>query len=96
MRSIYQEAPGLGDIEVLGLAFETDRILITADKDFGDMIFREGRQHRGIILLRLAEERPSNKIDVLRRLFQQHANQLSGNFVVATESTVRIIEPKGS
>ena len=36
MSSIYQESPGLGDIEALRLAFDTDRVLITADKDFGE------------------------------------------------------------
>ena len=96
MLSIYQESPGLGDIEVLRLAFDTSRVLITADKDFGEMIFREGRPHKGIILLRLGDERPSNKIDVLRRLIQQYSGQLPGNFVVATDSTVRIIELKSS
>lgn len=90
MLSIYQESPGLGDIEVLRLAFDTGRVLITADKDFGEMIFREGRPHKGIILLRLGDERPSNKIDVI----QQYSGQLPGNFVVATDSTVRIIEIK--
>ena len=78
------------------MAFDTDRVLITADKDFGELIFREGRPHKGIILLRLGDERPSNKIDVLRRLLQQYSSQLPGNFVVATDSTVRIIELKNS
>ena len=90
MRSIYQESPGLDDREVLSLAVEDDRILITADKDFGEMVFRESRLHKGIILLGLADERSSNKLEVLNRLFQQHAEQLPDNFAVATESTVRI------
>ncbi len=72
------------------IATATDRILITNDKDFGEMVFRERRPHKGIILLRLEDERISNKIAVLGRLFEQHADELGGNFVVVTETTVRI------
>ena len=90
MRSIYQGLPGLDDSDVLSLAVEDDRILITADKDFGEMVFRERRLHKGIILLRLADERFSNKLEVLNRLFQQHSDHLPDNFAVVTESTVRI------
>ena len=73
------------------IATATDRILITNDKDFGEMIFREGKPHKGVILLRLDDESASNKIRVLGLLFAQHFDQLAGNFVVATESTVRIV-----
>ena len=90
MRSIYQGSPRLDDSDVLSLAVEDDRILVTADKDFGEMVFRERRLHRGIILPRLADERSSNKLEVLNRLFQQHSDHLPDNFVVVTESTVRI------
>jgi predicted nuclease of predicted toxin-antitoxin system len=75
----------------LRIASTTDRILITNDKDFGEMIFREGKPHKGVILLRLDDESTSNKIRVLGLLFAQHFDQLAGNFVVATESTVRIV-----
>ena len=90
MRSIYQGSPRLDDSDVLSLAVEDDRILVTADKDFGEMVFRERRLHRGIILPRLADERSSKKLEVLNRLFQQHSDHLPDNFVVVTESTVRI------
>ena len=96
MRSIYQESPGLDDSEVLRLAVEDDRILITADKDFGGMVFRERKLHKGIILLRLADERSSNKLEVLNRLIQQHSDQLPNKFGVVTESTVRINETRPS
>ena len=80
----------MSDDTVLQIATTDDRILITNDKDFGEMIFREGRPHRGVILLRLEDERPHNKIAVLRRLIEQRGDPLSANFVVATETTVRV------
>jgi len=90
VRSIYQGLPGLDDSDVLSLAVEDDLILIIADKDSGEMVFWERRLHKGIILLRLADEQSSNKLEVLNRLFEQHSDHLPDNFVVVTESTVRI------
>jgi hypothetical protein len=53
-------------------------------------VYREQRPHKGIILLRLHDERASSKIDTLRRLLAQHADQLADDFVVATETRVRL------
>jgi predicted nuclease of predicted toxin-antitoxin system len=85
----------LDDDEILQKAVADNRILITNDKDFGEMIFREGKAHRGVILLRLEDERVANKMGVLERLLEQYADQLAGNFVVATKSTVRIVHLRG-
>ena len=92
--SIYEESRGLEDDEVLERATAENRILVTNDKDFGEMIFREGKTHRGVILLRLEDERAPNKIRVLERLLKHHSDQLEGNFVVATETKVRIVHLK--
>ena len=93
--SVYEEARGLEDEGVLQKAVADNRILITNDKDFGEMIFREGKAHRGVILLRLEDERAPNKIRVLRRLLEQYADHLADNFVVATKIGVRIARVKG-
>jgi predicted nuclease of predicted toxin-antitoxin system len=87
--SIYESTRGIDDDEVIRRAFEEDRILITNDKDFGEKIYRDGLPHRGVILLRLADERTAAKIAVLHRLLSNHAGQIPGRFVVVTETKVR-------
>ncbi len=87
--SVYDTARGIDDDEVIRRAFAEDRILVTNDKDFGEKIYRERLPHRGIILLRLADERSAVKIDVLERLLSGHANRIPGHFVVVTETKVR-------
>jgi predicted nuclease of predicted toxin-antitoxin system len=87
--SIYEEARGADDDSVIGIAFEENRILITNDKDFGAKVFRENRPHRGVVLLRLDDERTNNKVTVLERLLGTRAEQLPGRFVVVTERHVR-------
>jgi len=75
----------------LGLAFSQSRVLVTNDKDFGEMIFREGKAHKGAVLLRLNDERAANKIAVLSQVLNHHADDLADNFVVATEVGIRIV-----
>ena len=92
--SIYEEFRGLDDDSILHKAVADDRILITNDKDFGEMIFREGKLHKGVILLRLGNERAVNKIEVLERLLEHYSDQLADNLVVVSEATVRIVRLK--
>ena len=87
--SVYQQARGMEDNDIIQKAFEENWILITNDKDFGEKAYREKRPHRGLVLLRLRDERASNKIDVLRRLLETHANRLTDSFVVVSETQVR-------
>ena len=87
--SVYNQARGIPDDEVMQMAVDQRRILITNDKDFGEKIYRDHRQHRGLILLRLEDERASSKIAVLSHLFTQYADKIEKAFVVVSEKRVR-------
>jgi predicted nuclease of predicted toxin-antitoxin system len=87
--SVYDEARGSTDEVVIQKAFTENWILITNDKDFGEKVYREQYPHRGVVLLRLADERAASKINVLRQLLERYADQLADNFVVVTEARVR-------
>jgi len=87
--SVYEEARGTDDDLILRKALDENWILITCDKDFGEKVYREQRSHHGVVLLRLEDERNSNKIIVLRSLLENYAEQLLDNFVVVTEKQVR-------
>ena len=86
---VYEEARGMEDDEVITKAFTENWILITNDKDFGEKIYRERRPHKGVVLLRLEDERAANKIAILQRLLEGYAGQLTDQFVVVTERQVR-------
>lgn len=87
--SVYEEARGIDDDEIITKAFAENWILITNDKDFGEKVHREQRPHKGIILLRLENERSGNKINTLQRLLETYSEQLSNNFIVVTETQIR-------
>ncbi|MBI2011521.1 DUF5615 family PIN-like protein [Candidatus Daviesbacteria bacterium] len=55
------------DIDILNLANKENRILVTSDKDFGELVFKEKLVHEGVILLRLKDESVENKKKVLLR-----------------------------
>src|SRR5215216_4159337 len=73
--SVYEEARGMEDGVIIQKAFEENWILITNDKDFGEKVYRERRSHRGVVFLRLEDERSASKIEVLRRLLARYADQ---------------------
>ena len=87
--SVYEEARGMDDDDIVRKAFAENRIVVTNDKDFGEKVFRERWRHRGVILLRLEDERAPRKIETLKRLLERYADRLADQFVVVTETTVR-------
>jgi predicted nuclease of predicted toxin-antitoxin system len=87
--SIYEVGRGMADDEVIRKAFAEDWILITNDKGFGEKVHRQRRPHKGVVLLRLDDEREASKIETIRRLLDSYSNRLTGSFVVVTERRVR-------
>lgn len=87
--SVFDNAKGIPDEEVLAIALAEERILITNDKDFGEMIFPERLDHRGVIFLRLADERSVGKITVLKQVLDNYSDRLFNRFVTATETKIR-------
>jgi predicted nuclease of predicted toxin-antitoxin system len=87
--SVFDEARGIEDDEVIQKAYAESWILITNDKGFGEKVYRERRPHRGVIFMRLEDERAANKIEVLRRLLAGYAERLEDQFVVVTDTRVR-------
>lgn len=87
---VFDEARGADDDEIIQKAYVESWILITNDKDFGEKAYRERRPHRGIIFMRLEDERAANKVEVLQRLLEGYADRLSDRFVVVTDTRVRL------
>ena len=46
--------PGIGDEEVLAIANNRKALLLTEDKDFGELVYRLKMAHYGIVLVRLS------------------------------------------
>ena len=86
--------PGTSDTSVLQLANETRAILLTADKDFGELVFRQGRVTHGIILIRLHGLNIRKKAEILVNALKEHQDKLIGSFSVIEPTQVRITRAK--
>jgi predicted nuclease of predicted toxin-antitoxin system len=92
--SVAELAPSILDEDVLQRANVGGALLVTADKDFGDLVFRQGRVHSGVVLLRLAGLPNAMKAEIVSDVFRLHATELVGAFTVITPSQVRIRRPR--
>ena len=90
MRYVAEMEPGIPDDVVLDLANEQSDVLLTADKDFGELVFRQHRLSSGVMLVRLAGVPPDRKAEIVASVINQHGDELSGAFAVLTPGAFRI------
>jgi len=87
--SVFDQARGMKDDAIIRMAHSHNWILITNDRDFGEMVYREKRLHHGVSFLRLRDERAPSKIKALDKLLRAYSGRLVDSFVVVTETQVR-------
>lgn len=90
---IWDLSPGISDDEVITRANRQGAILVTCDRDFGELVFRMGRVHNGVILIRLAGLTPEKKADVVSAAVREHGDKMPGAFTVITPGIVRVRRP---
>jgi predicted nuclease of predicted toxin-antitoxin system len=87
---IRTHAPGSSDVDVLAMAEAENRILLTFDRDFGELAFRAGLPAIcGIVLFRLRMTTPTQ---VVQRIIATLASRTdwAGHFSVVEEGRVRM------
>ncbi|HXW28892.1 MAG TPA: DUF5615 family PIN-like protein [Xanthobacteraceae bacterium] len=88
--SIGETRPGAPDRDVLKAADAEDRILITEDRDFGELVIRQRLEVRGLILLELDRLSNSMEADAVAEVVSTHADRLLGNLLVIEPGRIRI------
>ncbi len=82
--------PSLKDIDILQLAVKEGRLIITMDKDFGELVFNSKKSHSGVLLLRMEDANWQQKINVLTEIFDKYLNDIEGKFSVYQDKKLRI------
>ena len=90
IRYIAEFAKGFPDEKVLGIAAAEKRILLTTDKDFGELVFRLQQTHSGVILLRLAGINSIEKALIVENAIKMHQLEIMDSFTVIQNSMIRI------
>ncbi len=81
--------PKASDETLLTLSAEQGRILVTEDKNLGNLVFVLGLPHAGII--RFAELESSEEASAMEYLINNHAAEMqSGAMIVVTPNRIRI------
>ena len=88
--SVSKVLPQADDTVILQFAVIDERIVITNDKDFGEMVYRDHLSQRGIVLLRLLDTSAANKQRVALTVIHRYGEQLIDAFCVATEQRSRL------
>jgi predicted nuclease of predicted toxin-antitoxin system len=73
------------------LANIENRIIITNDKDFGELIYLQKKISTGIILFRVKEQRVEDKVNLIKYLLENFNEKILNHFIVITEEKIRII-----
>ena len=79
---VAEMAPAIPDEAVLEAANREAALLLTADKDFGEMVFRQHRFSGGIVLVRLAGLSAARKAEVVAAAVNQRQSELAEGFTV--------------
>jgi predicted nuclease of predicted toxin-antitoxin system len=87
---IAEMEPGISDDTVLNLANQENAILLTVDKDFGELVFRLKRITTGVVLIRLSGLSTTRKAEIVSQVISQRIEDLFSAFTVITASSVRI------
>jgi predicted nuclease of predicted toxin-antitoxin system len=82
--------PGINDDEVLRYAKERHALLLTADKDFGELVYRQRRLTEGVVLFRLVGLPSEKKAELIAAAIRTHGDELSRAFTVISPGMVRI------
>lgn len=82
---------GHPDDDVWAACVTERRMLVTFDLGFGDVRAYPPAAHAGVVILRLADQRPDVVADVLSRFISDYdLDTLTGHLVVVTETLVRL------
>ena len=89
VRLVGEVDPRASDQTVLAMAHKEGCIVITEDKDFGELIAVQRRPHSGII--RFLELSVSEQIAAMQEILTHHRSELeSGSIIVVTRSRIRV------
>lgn len=88
--SIAEMEPSITDETVLSRANQRQDLLLTEDKDFGELVFRQRLVMVGIVLIRLEGLSLATKANIVSHTIQEYGQELFGAFTVISPGSIRI------
>lgn len=89
-KTIRSIDPAMDDSEIIRLAHAEDRMVVTMDKDFGELVYHSAASHSGVLLLRLDDATGEEKKRVVESILLAHADRIQNSFCVFQNGRLRI------
>jgi predicted nuclease of predicted toxin-antitoxin system len=93
--AVAEISPGAEDAQILHLASQQQRIVITEDKDFGQLVFAFGKNTQGVIFLRYPSSVRLKIAKEIVNLVKRYGEKLTGRFTVVQPGRIRIGQTPG-
>ncbi len=82
--------PRMKDIDILNIAASESRMIITMDKDFGELVYNSKLTNSGVLLLRLEEATSVRKVEVIKTILKDFSAAIVNKFCVYKDGKLRI------
>ncbi|CAN5244924.1 hypothetical protein BH23GEM4_BH23GEM4_20130 [soil metagenome] len=90
VESVAELAPGMADLDVLAHAHQHQQLLLTFDRDFGELIYRRGATvPAGVLYLRFIPATPEEPGVIIRDLLETKALSMRDRFTVVQRERIR-------
>ncbi|MBI4684234.1 MAG: DUF5615 family PIN-like protein [Nitrospirae bacterium] len=90
VKTVRDIDPKARDSKILKLAVSESRMVITMDKDFGELVYNSGKTHAGVLILRLEDANGAQKVNAVRKILEEYADRIEGRFCVFQNGRLRI------
>lgn len=82
--------PKAKDAEILDIAVKEGRMVMTMDKDFGELVYNSGLKHSGVLILRLEDANGDQKLEIVKKILSDFADKIQNRFCVFHDGRLRI------
>lgn len=89
MTAVIEVSPGADDAAIIDMAVREQRILLTDDRDFGQLVYAAGKPTAGVILLRYPATARATLSTLVVDIVVRHGEKLAERFVVLQPGRIR-------
>jgi len=90
IKAVRDINPKMDDDKILSIAVSENRMVVTMDKDFGELVYNSGLPHSGVLLLRLEDAKADEKVKTIEKILTEYSDRLLNNFCIFQHGRLRI------
>ena len=89
-KAVREIDPRMEDEEIIRTAVSENRMVVTMDKDFGELVYHSSMAHCGVLLLRLENANGLEKLKIVKHIIENYSSQIKNCFCVFQNDKFRI------